>query len=538
MTAVLDIADPPALQAFADFCSELTLSSGKRMVLEPFQRRGLRDYFNGATETLQIIPKKNGKSTLIGALAIHHMLTVPNARVLIVASVEKQGDELFEAAAGFIANHDSLRDTFHVIYGRKEITLKDYDEDGNVTAYSRLKILSGKPSSADGSLATLSIVEEWHRHKDGGELYSILRKGVTGGDRKGQLICITTAGDDDTSPLGLMRNKMYELPIQERELGGTYRYCANADRSVVMHEWALTPDHDWQDAVVVKLANPASWHTVEKLQAEIDSPSTREWYWKRYTCGLWVRGEGAAIQASEWDALYDERATIPKGAGVVIGFDLAFKTDCTALAPIYWESGERRVAGTPIILSPPDAVDRSIDDRAITWAFEYIIGARKWDEDAFVAELADRNDADDLARWAHAISSAQQHNVSVVVLDPNRGAEQLAQQLERAHPQLTWQPFNQTPTDLVRADGRLTEAIRNGWLVHNGHKGLRYHALNAVERRLPRGDTYFHKAQRGPHTGKPIDALRALSMAHDVAVGNGGTGPIKKKKARYGIRAW
>jgi hypothetical protein len=34
-----------------------------------------------------------------------------------------------------------------------------------------------------------------------------------------------------------------------------------------MHEWALDDSEDREDMDVVKTANPASWHTVEALQA-------------------------------------------------------------------------------------------------------------------------------------------------------------------------------------------------------------------------------------------------------------------------------
>ena len=47
-------ADPPDLEQFARFCGELTLDTRQRFLLEPFQRLILRDYFEGATETLAL----------------------------------------------------------------------------------------------------------------------------------------------------------------------------------------------------------------------------------------------------------------------------------------------------------------------------------------------------------------------------------------------------------------------------------------------------------------------------------------------------
>ena len=44
------------------------LEDGSPFELYPEQRRMLQDYFSGAEETLILIPKKNGKTTLLAAL--------------------------------------------------------------------------------------------------------------------------------------------------------------------------------------------------------------------------------------------------------------------------------------------------------------------------------------------------------------------------------------------------------------------------------------------------------------------------------------
>lgn len=57
-----DVAPPPG------FCLQrLKIESGAPLKLEPFQKRLLADYFDGVTETLILIPKKNGKTTLLAA---------------------------------------------------------------------------------------------------------------------------------------------------------------------------------------------------------------------------------------------------------------------------------------------------------------------------------------------------------------------------------------------------------------------------------------------------------------------------------------
>ncbi|MEJ7655642.1 MAG: hypothetical protein WKF33_01250 [Thermoleophilaceae bacterium] len=58
---------PYSATDFGKFCRENPkIEDGKPLKIEPFQRALLRDYFHGTTETLVLIPKKNGKTTLMG----------------------------------------------------------------------------------------------------------------------------------------------------------------------------------------------------------------------------------------------------------------------------------------------------------------------------------------------------------------------------------------------------------------------------------------------------------------------------------------
>jgi VCBS repeat-containing protein len=114
----------------------------------------------------------------------------------------------------------------------------------------------------------------------------VFRDGL--GPRNGQMITITTAGDDSESPLGKMRSQAYGMPTLERD--GAYRYARSRSGQWVMHEWALGDTQDREDMAVVKTANPASWQTVEALQERSDDPSTTPWQWARFACGVWLAG--------------------------------------------------------------------------------------------------------------------------------------------------------------------------------------------------------------------------------------------------------
>ena len=182
-------ASPRDLDSFERFCGLLTLEDGRPFALEPFQRVMLRDYFAGTTETLILISKKNGKSTLAAALALHHLATTPDAECVIAAASRDQAAILFGQARGFIRRAPALE--LRMRPTQREI--RSLRDDG------RIRVLASDVDTADGVIPTLAIVDELHRHRSA-DLYGVFRDGL--GPRSGRMITISTAGDDSESPLG------------------------------------------------------------------------------------------------------------------------------------------------------------------------------------------------------------------------------------------------------------------------------------------------------------------------------------------------
>jgi len=75
---------------------------------------------------------------------------------------------------------------------------------------------------------------------------------------------------------------------------------------------------------------------------------------------------------------------------------------------------------------------------------------------------------------------------------------------------------------MAAAAAEFDEALRNGWLRHDGDPGLRAHVLNAVRKPLSAERWRYDRppdAQDGKRRGRyPIDALTGLVMGHSVAV--------------------
>ena len=247
------------LDNFVEFCTTLRLEDGQPLLLEPFQKTILEDFFEGCTETLIILPKKSGKTSLIAALGLFHVAVTNEAAAFIVASSRDQASLLYKQAGGYVRRSPALRQYFDVKTGTHEI--RSLLDGGS------LRVLPADAMTTDGVIPTWGCCDEIHLWKKSA-MYAVIRNGL--GPRDGRMITITTAGEDTMSVLGVMRDAAYELPVQKRE--GVYRYCRSANRQFVMHEWALSDADDLDNLPLVKQANPASWQTIAKLKERHDSP--------------------------------------------------------------------------------------------------------------------------------------------------------------------------------------------------------------------------------------------------------------------------
>lgn len=455
-----DGSPPPELATFERFCRELLLADRSPLTIEDFQKQLLSDYFEGVRETLILVPKKNGKTTLLAALAIYHLLTTPDAACYVGASSREQARILYDEAAGLIRRSEWVDERVKVQAGYLRIL--------NRSDSGFIKVLAADANTADGVIPTLALIDELHRHKTG-DLYAVFRDGL--GPRNGQMVTISTAGDDLDSPLGKTRAQARALPGLIRE--GAYHY-ARSD-SLAFHEYALGLEDDRDDLAIVKRANPASWQTIEELEKRYSSPTMRTWEWARFACGVWVYGEDTAISDTEWAAVSDPKVEIPTGSdGVYLGVDIGLRRDTTALVPV-WRSNDESpiIVGYPTILYPPENGSVSFSE-ILTAVGDYSV------------------------RWPGL----------TVVIDPNAGGELIADRIENDLG-IDVTIYSQQPRPMALAAQRLTTAIANRDIRHPDHEELNRHVLSAVPKTVGESWRFGKSSKRSV----PNDGVIALAMA-------------------------
>jgi phage terminase large subunit-like protein len=437
------------------------------MELEAFQRQMLGDFFAGTVETLVLLSKKNGKTTLLAALALYHLVTTKDAECVIGATSRDQASILYEQAAGFVSRSDYLQRRLAVKGGYRQIR-KRGDR-------GRIRVMAADVDTADGIIPTLALVDELGRHKSA-ELYAIFRHGL--GPRDGQMLSISVAGVSVQSPLGLMRAAAYKLPHLVKD--GRYTYARTDDNGFALHEWALTDEDDTANVELVKQVNPASWQTSEKLAQAHDSPSTLPWEWRRLVCGIWTGAEGAWLKPEDWAngrALDDDGdpEKLEPGELITLGFDGARYGDSTALiacrvsdgllVPLgLWEA-PRGVSSWEVPAGEVDALLSEVME-------EYAVVRGYFDPPLWQSEI----DA-----WAR----------------------------DFGEPAVTRYPTNRSR--FMAAVERFRTDLLSGTIRHNGDEGLTSHVLNAQMREV-RGGYWLEKGV----TAEKIDAAVAAVLAYEA----------------------
>jgi phage terminase large subunit-like protein len=448
---------PYGLKGFGLFCDLLGLK------LYGYEREILSDYFAGtAIETVCIIPKKNGKSTLLAALALYHIFMVPDAVCLIGASARDQATLIFWQA-GKLIEKAGLSDVFDVKGGYRHIRYGS----------AWIRVLAGDAKTADGIGPTLALVDELHRHANS-DLYAVFRDGLRG-PQNGRMITISTAGATLDSPLGYIRDAAYELPGRTRK--GAHTVVRNETGSFVLHEWSLQSSDNVEDMRKVKTANPAPWITPATLKQDRSTPTMTLGQWLRFACGIWTEGEEPAISPMMWDGA---RAVfgIEEGSEVWLGVHLGRKRVEPAVAMIQVRDG---VVYAKVEIPEGEQTFSQVEDR--------------------VREL-----------W-------ENYDVQGVVYT-SKGFQRSADLLEQEG--LRMEEFPQSDQRMTMASATFYKLLEEGNLHHDGDPKLRAHVMAGRTKETEGGWRF----RDDPNSTRPVAGLFALAAVSHVATESPTAAPL------------
>lgn len=463
---------PFTLAHWREWTKGIVLDTGDPWESEDFQDELIEHVFEGVREILFVVPEENTKTTTLAGLCLYFIAHTKRAKVVAAASARDQAREgLFGQAQGMVESSGLS----HVFVCQEGFLRVKHPATG-----SRLQITASDAGTGDGAIPNLVAVDELHRHKDL-SYYRTLRGKL--GKRGGQMVTISTAGEPG-SEFELLRAD-FRAKATSKDVGETHGVYVGP--SSVLIEWCVPELGDPHDLELVKRANPFSGITVESLREKHDAPGFNINHWRRLVCNQPTRSESSAITDTEWTGMLGVRRP-PAGKPIWAGLDVGWKRDETGLVSLYAPSVERRVVTAEACLIPPRKIDEQLDPEDIKEAIEALN-----ERNPIEVMVMDTSDARDIASW----------------IEKSLGIEVVDRQ--------------QTNPKAVEDYQRWMEAMRNGWLrvaESDFLDDFQRHALNAVARLLPLGDSRFDRPAEGrlgrQQSRRVIDLLTAAAAVHSV----------------------
>lgn len=320
--------------------------AGKPLSLEPWQQavigcafgwkrpNGLRRY----REVFQYVPRKNGKTTMLGGLINLVALcdNEPGAQIYSAAAEREQAALVYRQAKGMILNNAVLEKQCRIYATFKSIEYPD----GVV-----YKALSADADTKHGFNSHFVVVDELHNQSKR-DLVDVLLTST--GSRRQPLIWYITTADFMRESIC---NEKYDYAVKVRD-------GLVPDNSFLPAIWEARREDDWKSPEVWAKANPNLGVSVslEYLQRECqraqDVPAYENTF-KRLHLNIQTEQDIRAIPMDKWNACAAEY-TLDDMAGKTCfaGLDLSNKVDVTALVLVFPDEGRCRL--WPIFFVPQE----------------------------------------------------------------------------------------------------------------------------------------------------------------------------------------
>ncbi len=402
-----------------------------------------------------MLPRGQGKSSLVAALGVYELFTGGEGAVVCVVAVdERQAGIVFNIARRMVALDDELAARCQVFKERLVIPCSD----------SQFHCLPAEPKRLEGLDYSLAILDEAGvASRDSYEVLTLAQ----GKREQSTLIALGTPGPDPNNQVLVdLRNFAADHPD---------------DTSMVWREFSAAEflDHPVDCQHCWELANPAldDFLARDALQALLP-PMTREATFRRARlCQFATDTDGAFLPAGVWDGLATGTG-IPDGVEVVLALDGSFSDDTTALlaatvsASPHFDTVKvwQRPNGDDTYRVPVAEVEQTIRDCCRRWR---------------VAEIAA-----DPFRWTRTMQALEAEKLPIV-------------------------EFPHSPARLTAATTDLYAAAVNGRVSHSGERQLAEHVAAAVIVEDARG-IRLAKASRS-RAARKIDLAACLVMAHSRA---------------------
>lgn len=459
---------------------------GQPLVLAEFQREFIRAVYDNPAGTRRAylsIARKNGKSGLIAALLLAHLVGPEarlNAQLVSGAMSRDQAALVFRAASQMVQLSPKLSKLVRIVPSGKRLI--------GLPLNTEYRALAADGKTAHGLSPVLAILDEIGQVRGPQSDFVDAITTSQGAHADPLLIAISTQAATDAD--------LFSVWLDDAKV--------SADPRIVSHLYAAPEGCGLLDEAAWRAANPAlglfrSEDDLREQMTQAQRMPSVENTARNLLLNQRVSTDAPFVSPDVWKAC----GTLPQpfDGPVYAGLDLSARNDLTALVLIGKRNGVWQVF--PHFWTP----QTGLQERARRDRVPYDV----WHRQGFLrttpgASVDYEHVAADIAEIVGDL------DLRALAFDRWR-MDILQRELERMGLTLPLVPFGQGYRDMAPALDTLEAELLNGRIAHGMHPVLTMCAANATTVRDPAGGRKLDKSRA---TGR-IDGMQALAMAFGVA---------------------
>lgn len=341
------------IQFIETFCKQSEGEIGKPIKLELFQKAYIQALFGFVykdtgyrrfNETMFLVGRKNGKTTMLSAIALYMMIAdgEGSAECYSVATKKDQASKAFKSACSMRSQSPEIR----------AIVNKRRTDMYMPTTFSSFEPLSSDSDTLDGLNSHLVIIDELHAIKDR-NLYEVMKQS-TSSRRQPLVVMITTAGT-----------------VRECIFDDIYAYANNILDGTIKNDsflpvlYELDKTEEWQNIECWQKANPGLGvikqykylaEQVERAKADLSSK-------KGILCKDFNVRSNSEEKWLDFDTVNNEETfeiEDLKGSYAIGGVDLSSTTDLTCATLLVLKNNTKYILQQYFI--PKDKLEEKVHE--------------------------------------------------------------------------------------------------------------------------------------------------------------------------------
>lgn len=437
-----------------------------------------------------VIPKKNGKSTLVAGLSLYELICGGDGSQIVLAAADKyQASIIFNEVCDMIERDPKLTKSLNVTRSKKLIRYKK--------TQSTLEPLSADVKKKEGLNPSVVVIDELHTQHDR-RLWDTL-KYATAARSSYLRVWLSTAGEFNPDALW-SEQFQYMRDVRDGKV---------IDINTLPVIYEATEEDDWKSEETWKKCNPSYGLTLNLRQFQEDfvdatrSPND-EHIFKRYRLNLPTKTVNNWLPSTDWTALADDSINVEnaheltKGATVFAGLDLSLTHDFTALVVCIFTGETVKMFSyfwLPESVLNQNKIDKKNFERYRVWANN---GKLKF------SSTMDVMDYDELSKDIVAICKIW--NISEICIDNwnvSRIGPMLHETLKQAKCQTVISKISANSRNIALGTLELERLIRSRQLTHSNNPVMNWMFDNVRIERHFNGNQVISK-------GKAVDKIDGI----------------------------